>query len=66
MAGKSFVGGKLVTIREAAKQLDFPEHAIRKLAKEGRVPGLVCGTRFYVNIERFKKQILDEAHEDDQ
>lgn len=48
---------KLMTIREAAKTGIMSEYALRRFAKQGKLPAIYMGNRCYINIEQLKKQI---------
>lgn len=41
----------LMTIREVARTGVLSEYALRKLAKEGALPGIEIGTKLLVNYE---------------
>ena len=45
------------TIRQAAKQIDFPENRIRVMVKQGACPGVYSGNRFMVNIDALVEQL---------
>ena len=50
------------TIRQVAKTGLLPENALRHLLKQGELPGLYCGSRYYINTVQLKRQlkIIDE------
>lgn len=43
---------KMLTIRETARTGILPEFMIRKLVKQGKIPGVQVGTKFLVNYDR--------------
>ena len=49
------------TVRQAAKELNFPEHRIREMVKQGTCPGIYSGTRFLVNLDMFVEQLDAES-----
>lgn len=42
----------MMTIREAARELSFPEHALRVLVREGKVVHIKTGTKVLVNLDK--------------
>lgn len=42
---------RLMTIRETAKAGILPEHRIRQMQKQGKLPGIYSGSKFLVNAE---------------
>lgn len=46
-----------LTIREAARLLHISHDRIRAWQREGLVPGFFSGSRFYVNLPRFKAKL---------
>lgn len=52
---------KLVTIHEAAQhpEVCLTEYALRRMAKQGKLPCLYSGTRCLINIEQLIKQLND-------
>ncbi len=40
------------TIRQVAKLGFLPEHRLRILTKQGKLPGLYCGKKFLVNVDK--------------
>lgn len=46
-----------LTIREAARLLRISHDRIRAWQREGLVPGFFSGSRFYVNLPRFKEKL---------
>lgn len=51
------------TIRQTAATGLLPEHRLRTLVKEGRCPGIRCGTRFMVNVKALAEQLERESLE---
>lgn len=43
-----------LTIRETAKEYNFPEYAIRRLVKRGAFPIIQVGNRCYITRARFE------------
>ena len=43
---------RMLTIRQAARELSFPEHALRVLVREGKVVHVRTGTKVLVNLDR--------------
>lgn len=52
---------KLCSIHQAAQHPDvcLSEYALRRMAKQGRLPGLYSGSRFYINIDQLIAQLND-------
>ena len=48
---------KMVTIRQAAATKILPEHALRQLVKQGKIPHLKCGNRVLVNLDKLIEQL---------
>lgn len=48
---------QFLTIRQAAKMVGLNHNRIRQWAKDGQVPGFYSGTRFYVNMPKFRKAL---------
>ncbi len=42
-----------LTIKETAKEFQFPEYAIRTLVKRGAFPVIQVGNRCYITREKF-------------
>nr|CRY98065.1 hypothetical protein [uncultured prokaryote] len=57
---------KLMTIRQTAKAKIAPEHYLRMLEKQGRLPGVRSGNRFLVHtgllIEQLDRESLAAAN----
>ncbi len=43
------------TIPALSKETSVPEWTIRKLIKDGRLPALRMGNKFYIEVEAFEK-----------
>ena len=43
---------RMLTIRETAKTGILPETALRRLVKQGKIPGVYSGNKFIVNYDR--------------
>ena len=43
---------ELLTINQYAKKTGIPECAVRRLHRNGELPGFYSGTRFYINVEK--------------
>lgn len=43
---------KMLTIRQVAKMGILSETALRTMAKEGRLPGILVGNRLYINFDQ--------------
>lgn len=43
---------RMMTIREVARTGVLPEHALRQLVKQGKVPHIMCGNRAFINYDR--------------
>ena len=48
---------KALTIRETARELNFPEFAIRTLVKRGAFPVIQVGTRCYIVRDIFAEYL---------
>ena len=50
---------KMLTIREVARTGIMPEHALRSLAKEGRLPAITVGKcgKTLINLPRLIEQL---------
>ena len=48
---------KLVTIRQFAEMQGYPEHMIRCLVRDRKIPSLAVGRRFYLNVEMAEEAI---------
>lgn len=51
----------LQTIKAAAKLGILPEHRMRELLKQGRLPGVYNGRKFLVNLPLLAAQIEQES-----
>lgn len=47
----------ILTIRETAREFQFPEFAVRTLVKRGAFPVILAGTRIYIAREVFERFI---------
>ena len=52
---------RVLTIRETAARYGFPEFAIRRLVKEGKLPVYKSGTRNYITPAIFEKYLAEGA-----
>jgi hypothetical protein len=50
---------RFITIRQAAKRGPLPEHRLRVMKAEGRLPGFAAGTRWYVDYPKLL-ELLDK------
>ena len=48
---------KALTIRETAREFNFPEFAIRTLVKRGAFPVIQVGTRCYIDRDIFAEYL---------
>ena len=48
---------KFLTIRQAAKCGPLPEHRLRVMKAEGRLPGFAAGTRWYVDYNKLLEML---------
>lgn len=46
-----------LTIREIAKEFSFPEYAIRRLVKTGKINVIQCGNRCYITRNAFSEYL---------
>ena len=48
-----------VTIREAAKlpEVPFAEYTLRKMNRDGKIPGVYAGKKFLINLDAFLQEI---------
>lgn len=53
----NFCEKQYATIRQTAQIVGVPHDRIRAWQKEGLVPGFFSGSRFYVNVPRFKAKL---------
>ena len=56
---------KFLTIRQAAARPDCPvsEGTLRRMVKNGEVPGFYSGSRFYINFSQFLEWIDHKCRE---
>jgi hypothetical protein len=47
----------VLTIKETAREFNFPEYAIRTLVKRGVFPVIQVGTRCYITRETFTEYL---------
>lgn len=52
---------RFLTIREVADTGLLPEFCLRRMQKEGKLPGVFSGSRFYVDIQSLEQQLQAEA-----
>ena len=52
-------GRQVLTIRETAARYGYPEFAIRRLIKEGKLPVYKAGTRNYLTPAVFEKYLAE-------
>lgn len=43
---------RMRTIRQAAKELNFPEYALRRLVRENKVPHINTGKKVLLNLDK--------------
>lgn len=48
---------RMMTTREVAQTGILPEHALRQLIKQGKVPHIMCGNRPYINYDRLVEML---------
>ena len=48
---------KIYTVRGEARASGLPEHFLRTLLRQNRLPGFYAGTRYYVNHDVFMEQL---------
>ena len=49
------------TIRQTAALGILPEHALRRMLKQEKLPGIYVGNRFLVNLEALSSQLNAES-----
>ena len=49
------------TIRQVAATGLLPEHRLRLMQKQGKLPGIKAGTRFYINVDALERQLNEES-----
>ncbi len=52
---------KFMTIREASRAGYWPESGLRRMQKEGKLPGVYSGGRFMVNIPLLVEMLDSES-----
>lgn len=48
---------KMMTIREVAKTGLLPEHALRLMWKQGKLPGITVGNKALINFDALVNQL---------
>ena len=48
---------KMMTIKETAKTGILPEHALRELCKQNKLPAIFIGKKCLINYDLLKKQL---------
>lgn len=48
---------KMMTIKEIAKTGILPEHALRQMGKQGKLPAIYVGKKCLVNFDLLVKQL---------
>ena len=48
---------RMMTIREVARTGILPEHALRQLVKQGKVPHIMSGNRAFINYDRLLEML---------
>lgn len=48
---------EFLSIAQTAKAEKLPATALRRMLKQGTLPGFYAGNRFYVNVERLRQQL---------
>ena len=48
---------KMLTIRQIAKTGLLPEHALRQMSRQRKLPAIYCGTKCLVNYDLLVKQL---------
>lgn len=51
---------RMMTIREIARTGILPEHAVRRMVKDGAAPFIMCGNRPMINYDKLV-QMLEEC-----
>ena len=49
------------TIRQTAAMCILTEHRLRLMHKEGKLPGIHAGNRFYVNVDVLNEMLENES-----
>lgn len=52
---------RMKTIRQTAALGILPEHRLRLLLKQGKLPGVYSGNRFLVNVDALSIQLDNES-----
>lgn len=52
---------KFMTIREVAKMGILPEHYLRRLEHQGKLPGFYSGVKKLVNVQMLMEQLEEES-----
>lgn len=47
----------IFTIRGESRETNLPEHFLRSLLRQNRLPGFYAGTRYYVNHDLLMEQL---------
>lgn len=50
---------RMMTIREIAETGVLPEHALRVLVKDGKLPAIKCGTTYRINFDTLLDMLAD-------
>lgn len=48
---------RMMTIRETARTGILPEHALRQLVKQEKIPFIKCGNRVFINYDRLVEML---------
>ena len=54
-----------VTIRQAARlpEVPFAEYTLRKMNRDGKIPGVYAGKKFLINLDLFLQEINERCAE---
>lgn len=52
---------RIYTIPKTAPVVGIPEFQLRRMQKEGKLPGFFSGTRFYINVDMLEAQLAAEC-----
>ena len=52
---------RFMTIRQVAKAGIWPEHRMRKMLAEHKLPGVYSGTRFLVNVDALEEMLEEQT-----
>lgn len=55
---------EMLTIRQTAHTGILPEYALRALEKEGKLPGIKIGVKFYVNYTKLCELLNNQGQGD--